>query len=189
MWGLFRIILEFVAGSAAFVALAGLFNAPVFPVRSYFLRAPLGFGMFCLLGQMLLNIDAARHLYGYSGETLLWMWITLLILIGWASWVWRVEILGFFYSFSSHPATDIVDHYVKTNRGFDVARIKDAFSEMPTDFVMQKVRARQADEMAGKLEQENELEAANEKAQRELIALRLARARNERFGERLEDNE
>jgi hypothetical protein len=189
MWGLFRIVLEFVAGTGAFVALAGLFNAPVFPVRSYFLRAPLGLGMFCLLGQMLLNIDAARHLYGYNGETLLWMLVTLLILLGWAFWVWRVQILGFFYSFSPHPATDIVDHYVETNRGFDVARIKDAFSQMPADFVMQKVRARQADNMAEKLEQENELEAANEKAQRELVALRLARERNERLGERLEDDE
>ena len=183
-WSTFRTLLEFVDGCAAFTALAGLFNAPVFPVRSYLLRALLGIGTFLLLGQMLLNIDNAKHLYGYTGDTLLWMWVTFCLLVGWASWVWRAEILGFFYSFSPHPATDIVDRYVATNKGFDVPGIKKAINEVPDNPVLLKIRTGQAAELAEKLEQENELVAEHEKVERLLVELKKARARVEVFEKR-----
>lgn len=182
-------ILGFITGIACFGSLAGVFNVPIFPVRSHILRGVLGLAMFGLLGQLILNMDHAEHIYRYTGDTVMWMWITFLVLVAWASWVWHVEILGFFYSFSPHPAADIVDQYIETDSGFDATRIKTAFNDMPAEPVFQKVRARQADEMAAKLEQENQLAAANERAQRELVSLRLARARNERLQERLEDDE
>lgn len=176
-WNLLFVLLQMGGALAACVALiGGLLGLPVIPLRNYFAKAGAGFCLWMFLGLLLWHFQAATRQGGLGLEAVFYMICVYGVLAAWAVWLWPVHILGFFYSFTPHPAANAIDRYIADNEDFNPAAIHAAFDNMPQSRAELEVRIRQTEDMVERLHRETRYDKARLEVERLLRELKKARA-------------